>query len=189
MRPNYHLPSVLIYWGPSAGRRWGSPPAGEGRGSPGRPGGLGRSRTGQWSRPWLLGTRLGPSAHLTTPWPLPPHGGHRRDPTALPRQGRGKQTGSCQRTRLPRPEAVRVRRTAPAPGPPRSQSRDHRLAWGPTSTWIFGAGISPVSAPPPRGGPFYSFWLLPRDDPVGCCPRRPLCHLTNLTDVLLLPRN
>lgn len=49
------------YWGPSARRRWGSPPAGEGRGSPGRPGGPGSSRTGQWSRPWLRGTPLGHS--------------------------------------------------------------------------------------------------------------------------------
>lgn len=60
------------YWGPSSRCSWGSPPADEGRGSPGRPGGPGRCRTGQWSRPWLRGTLFGHSPYLTTPCPQPP---------------------------------------------------------------------------------------------------------------------
>lgn len=64
----------VTYWGPSARRRWGSPPADEGRGSPGRPGGPGSSRTGQWSKPWLREPRSG--THLTSPHPAP------RQPTA-----------------------------------------------------------------------------------------------------------
>lgn len=60
------------YWGPSSRCSWGSPPADEGRGSPGRPGGPGRCRTGQWSRPWLRGTLFGHSPYLTTPCPPAP---------------------------------------------------------------------------------------------------------------------
>lgn len=60
------------YWGPSARRHWGSPPGGEGRGSPGRPGGPGRSRTGQWSRPWLREPHSGTRLRLSTPKPLRP---------------------------------------------------------------------------------------------------------------------
>lgn len=102
------------YWGPSARRRWGSPPAGEGRGSRGRPGGPGSSRTGQWSRPWLRGALLVHSPYLTTPCPPPPLGRHSPAPTALATEGRGNPTGSCQRTRVLRFRALRVRRTAPA---------------------------------------------------------------------------
>lgn len=76
------------YWGPSARRRGGCPPAGEGRGSPGRTGGPGSSRTGQWSRPWLPGAPLVHSPYLPTPCPPPPHGGHRPAEELQPRRGR-----------------------------------------------------------------------------------------------------
>lgn len=83
--------------------------------------------------------------------------------------------------------ALRMRGTAQVPGLQRPGSRDQRRPAGClTSKRRLGAGFSHSSALAPRIDPFYSFWLLARDDLIGRCPRRPLIHLTKLLDVLLL---
>lgn len=131
------------YWGPSARRRWGSPPAGEGRGSPGRPGGPGSGRTGQWSKPWLRGACLGRS-------PPPPH--HAlllRLPAATsaePEQRRTRRGGATT------PEVIGALgppcRPAQAHRDPEAASRDPRRPERPTCKWSF-----PADRPPPCACP------------------------------------
>lgn len=147
------------YWGPSARRRWGSPPAGEGRGSPGRPGGPGSGRTGQWSRPWLREPRSG--THLTSPRPAPRRPTATAAEPALLKPRRGGETT---------PEAVSALEPA-APELCACAGRPRRRGWRgpshvtggrtgePTSTWTPAAGLSPSSAPTAGNEPFYSFWL------------------------------